>query len=287
MPHLLFFALSPQQCGYARGLMKNIKLILSYNGSKFNGYQTQPNVVTVQETLNSAWRILTGESVILLGCSRLDSQVHANYYVLNFYSETLLLEEKILRALNGILHNQLKAEICIYNCEFVDENFHSRFHAKGKHYRYLIWYGQKTHALLTPRCWHIHSKNSLENLAEIMQQYIGEHDFAGFRASDCSSKQTLKTIYNIQTRQHIQFPEMFIIDIFGDGFLKNMIRNMVGTAVQVSIKKLHDTCILEAFEHKNREQVGVCAPGWALTLMKVYYSKEELVSSSKSSHAFY
>ena len=104
-------------------MSKNIKLTLSWNGAKFSGYQYQPNAITVQETLNSAWRILTGEVVTLYGCSRLDAQVHASHFVLNFLSETNLEEEKILRALNGILHTQFKVAISIYSCEFVEKEF--------------------------------------------------------------------------------------------------------------------------------------------------------------------
>ena len=257
-------------------MSKNIKLTLSWNGAKFSGYQYQPNAITVQETLNSAWRILTGEVVTLYGCSRLDAQVHASHFVLNFLSETNLEEEKILRALNGILHTQFKVAISIYSCEFVEKEFHARFNAVGKHYRYLIWVGQKTHALLTPQCWHIHSKSVPINLNSIFQQFVGEHDFSGFRASDCSAKHTIKNIYSVKIHNHSHFSEMTIIDFFGDGFLKNMIRNMVGTGVQMAIGKLKEDCIQKAVEHKNRELVGMCAPGWALTLMKVYYSKLSL-----------
>ena len=273
----------------------NIKLTLSWNGEKFSGYQYQPDAITVQGTLNSAWKILTQEDVVLYGCSRLDAKVHASHYVLNFHSKTELKEEKIIRALNGILHNQLKADISIYHCEFVDDDFHARFNAVGKHYRYLIWNGHKSHALLTPQCWVLHFKNKLTlganehrsrdnnklvNLEQICQQFIGEHDFAGFRASDCSAKHTIKTIYSVQVHQHPHFPEMTFIDFFGDGFLKNMIRNMVGTAVQTAIGKLKDDCIQNAFQHKNRELVGQCAPGSALTLMRVYYNKEEFIADA-------
>lgn len=257
-------------------MSKNIKLTLSWNGAKFSGYQYQPNAITVQETLNSAWRILTGEVVTLYGCSRLDAQVHASHFVLNFLSDCNLEEEKIIRALNGILQNQFKANISVYNCEFVHKEFHARYNAVGKHYRYLIWVGQKKHALLTPQCWHIHSKNTPVNLNSIFQQVVGEHDFSGFRASDCNAKHTIKRIYSVHISNHPQFPEMVRVDFFGDGFLKNMIRNIVGTAVQMAIGKLKEDCITKAFEHKNRELIGMCAPGSALTLMQVYYSKPKL-----------
>lgn len=263
-------------------MSRNIKLTLSWNGAKFNGYQSQPHGSTVQDTLNQAWRVLTGESVVLFGCSRLDAKVHANHYVLNFQSESNLSSERILRSLNGILHNQFKADICIYDCEFVDSQFHARFHTAGKHYRYLIWRGFKTHALFTPQCWHVHSKHEITNLEEILQEFVGEHDFAGFRACDCSAKNTIKHIYAIRAQKHPQFPEMIIVDFWGDGFLKNMIRNMIGTAVDISIGKIAEDCIQKAFIHKNRRQVGVCAPPWALTLMRVYYNKDVFILDSQA-----
>lgn len=199
---------------------KNVKLILSWNGEKFSGYQYQPHAFTVQEAVTNAWKILNKETVTLCGCSRLDAGVHAQYYVLNFHTKTSLNIERILKGLNGILHSNLALDISIYHAEYMPSDFHSRFHAIGKHYRYLIWYGFSEHAFLTKRAWHVRSKISPENIKTILKQFEGEHDFAAFRASDCAAKTTIRKISCIDTWSHPIYPEMLIVDVWGDGFLK-------------------------------------------------------------------
>lgn len=262
---------------------KNIKLTLSWNGEKFSGYQSQPNAFTVQEALTNAWKILAQENVSLIGCSRLDAKVHAESFVLNFHSTTCLDKNRIIQGLNGILHAKMGLDISIYDCEFVDLDFHARFHAVGKHYQYLIWSGFSENALLTKKCWQIRSKNSLEmeNLSKILKQFEGEHDFAAYRASDCGAKTTVRRVQAIHVNRHPKYKEMYVIDIFGEGFLKNMIRNMVGTAVQVATGILKKDTITESFLHCNRTLVGVCAPAYGLTLVDIYYNKEIFDNESK------
>jgi tRNA pseudouridine38-40 synthase len=255
---------------------RNLKLTVSWNGEKFSGYQYQPHVFTVQEALTNAWFILSREQVELVGCSRLDAGVHAQHYVLNFYTDTVLTEERILKGLNGILHSHLQLSISIYAAEFVAPDFHSRFHALGKHYRYLIWYGFAEHSFFTPRCWHVKGKLSLADIQLSLQEFIGEHDFAAFRSSDCSAKTTVRRIFNIDAWSHPFYSELLVVDVWGDGFLKNMIRNIVGTAVQIANGQLHKRTITDAFLHKDRTQTGMCAPAKALSLMQVFYIQEHL-----------
>lgn len=250
---------------------KNIKLTLSWDGSGFQGYQFQPNAVTVQGVLTQAWKILSKEDVVLHGCSRLDAKVHAESYVLNFYSQTNLEPQRIISGLNGILHAHLEVAISIYDCAFVDPHFHARFHVVGKHYQYLLWHGLSENALLTKRCWVIRSSQSLDALPGILKQFEGEHDFAAYRASDCTAKTTVRRVHTIRAHQHPMYKQMHVIDVFGEGFLKNMIRNMAGTAVDVALGKLNKTTITDSFSGFDRTHTGVCAPAHALTLKNVYY----------------
>ncbi len=254
--------------------MRNLKLVLSWDGSNFKGFQIQPHVLTAQEVIQKSWKILTHEDVTLIGCSRLDAEVHAYRYVLNFKTATKLDRMKIIKSLNGIFYHEFKAAISLLSADFVEDDFHSRFHAKGKHYRYLIWQGVSEHALLTRRCFHVKCKNEIQNLPSIMAEYVGFHHFGAFRASDCFSQKLEKTIYEIDVWDHPHFSEMKMIDIWGDGFLKHMIRNMVGTAIDIATKKLSSDTIQKAFEHHNRTLTGVCAPGCGLTLMNVYYDEK-------------
>lgn len=263
----------------------NLKLTLSWNGEKFHGYQQQPNVFTVQEAISKAWFILTKETVSLIGCSRLDAGVHAQQFVLNLQTQTEFTLERILKGLNGIFHSNLHLDISLYSIEKVSSDFHARFHALGKHYRYLIWHGFAEQTFLTRRCWHVRAKLERAELIEQMQYYLGEHNFAAFRAIDCAAKNTIKKIYQIDAWHHPLYQECLIVDIWGDGFLKNMIRNMVGTAVDIACEKLPKNTITEAYLHKDRNLIGVCAPAWGLTLMQVFYSpdclKEKMTTKSR------
>jgi tRNA pseudouridine38-40 synthase len=145
----------------------------------------------------------------------------------------------------------------------------------GKHYRYLLWHGFGQH-VLTSRAWHVKSSQPLEKLCFILKEFEGTHDFAGFRAADCTAKTTVRRVFKIDSWCHPQYSQLMIVDIWGEGFLKNMIRNMVGTAVEMAIGKRKKDTITEAFQHKNRQLVGTCAPGKALTLMEVFYNMEKL-----------
>lgn len=253
---------------------RNLRLTISYNGHGYCGYQYQPHGHSVQEVLTLAWRTLTREQIILFGCSRLDAGVSASHFVLNVYTATALDCETILRKLNGILQSGLREAIHVFAVDDADPLFHARFDTVGKHYRYLLWHGFGSHALLTPRAWLIRAREAPVGLAEALQEFVGEHDFRAFRAQDCTAKSTHRTIHRIDFWHHPRFSQLAVVDVWGDGFLKNQIRNMVGTAVDIAIGKLTFATIAEAFNHGERVKVGQCAPGHALTLERVYYEPE-------------
>jgi tRNA pseudouridine38-40 synthase len=253
----------------------NLKITLSYLGKSFQGFQSQEHGNTVQNTLEKAWEIVAHEKPKLNGCSRLDSGVHAREYVLNLFTATKISSENLLRSLNGVLSSNLKVDIAIQTIEKCDSAFHARFNAVGKWYRYLLWHGRARHALYTPHCWRINSSRFDTVLPSVLKRFEGQHDFSAFRASDCSNLNTIKTIHKIKIKQHKEFSEMYLVDIFGTGFLKNMVRNIVGTAVDVCCGKMNIDNIDECFKHGNRSLAGQCAPAHALTLWKVYYGVEE------------
>lgn len=254
---------------------RNLRLEISYDGTAFQGYQYQPHAKTVQETLTRAWNTLAREEVMLFGCSRLDAGVSANHFVLNLYTRTTLDDERLVRGLNGILKSSFHEPIHVYRVNEMPPLFHARFDTVGKHYRYMIWYGHGTHALFTPQSWPVLSRTPPRDLAGVVAQYVGTHDFGAFRAQDCTAKTTCRTIHRIDTWQHPRFPELAILDFWGDGFLKNQIRNMVGTAVDIAIGKRPSDTIIQAFEHRERARTGQCAPAHALSLERVYYDPQE------------
>ncbi len=249
---------------------RNLKITCSWNGRNFSGYQVQPNAVTVEGTLTAAWHVLTKETVKITGCSRLDAGVHANHFVFNVISQTELSYERIVKSLNGILHGKEKFDICIYSCEEVSVDFSARFSSTGKHYRYLLWNSSGEHVQYRDTAWHFKPTYDLALLESILKAFEGTHDFNSFRANDCGAKNTIRTIHKINVVQNSRYPELYTIDIFGNGFLKNLIRNLVGAALLVlqersSLKDLQNRLVT------GEAGYNLCAPGYALTLMEVYY----------------
>lgn len=252
---------------------RNLRLVISYDGSAFSGFQWQPHVYTVQQALMEAWKVLTGEeNISLFGCSRLDAGVNANHFVLNIYTSTNLDEEKILRALNGIFQHQVQKPIFVFAAEFCDAQFHARYDSKGKHYRYQVWYGFETHRSIQD-CWIFKAPNAPLRIHETAQKFVGKHDFAGFRAQDCGATNTMKTILKCDVWKTKAMPQKITIDIWGDGFLKNMIRNLVGTLIEECSGKLAGGTIENVLKSGDRKHAGTCAPGHALSLEQVYYSE--------------
>lgn len=270
--------------------LRNLKFICSWNGKNFSGFQIQPHACTIEGTLNKAWHLLVGDHQTaddrehkddtksikipyydrVIGCCRLDAGVHAYQYVFNIYSYTNLTIERIVKSLNGILRSNFSDQICLYSCEDINHAFHARFSSIGKHYRYMIWHGCSEHIDFQQSAWHIRTKTSFDDLESILKIFEGTHDFHSFRASDCGAKNSVKTIQKISVTQHQDFPELYLIDIIGNGFLKNMIRYMVGAAIMVLTQKSSLSSL------KNRlitphNAYNLCAPAHGLTLIKVYY----------------
>lgn len=265
--------------------VRNICLEISYRGEGFMGYQSQPHGITVQDTLSKAWEIMTKEPTTLYGCSRLDAGVHAHQYFVNLYTRSSRSLEDIFRGLNGILRTQLGANISVYNAKEVESDFNARFDTLGKHYRYRLWYGRGHHAAHTPASWPIRSRTfDAQILNGSLSSLVGLHDFAAFRASDCTAKTTVRKIERIDVWSNSQYPEAITIDVWGEGFLKNMVRNIVGTAVDAAIGKLCSSAAAQALIHLDRTQIGQCAPAHALTLQRVFYEPQQW-SEALSGHA--
>lgn len=264
----------PPGTAHAEGLApgsRNLRITLSYRGAGFQGYQRQPHGPTAEAFLMKAWHILAGEQTRIIGCSRLDAGVDADHFVANLNTNTTRDVESILRSLNGILWNSLRVPISIYEVIEVPSDFHARFHAIGKHYRYLIWHGRGRVAAYADRAWHIRKRELGDNLGSVLQVFVGTHDFSAYRSQDCQSSQTVRTIDRIAFWRHTTWPELGVIDVWGQGFLKNMIRNLVGNAVAVASGDMVTDELTAAFAHGDRSRMGPCAPGHGLCLKHVYY----------------
>ena len=245
--------------------MKNIKLVIEYDGKDFNGWQKQPNKLNIQGTIEQAIKQITGEDVDLNASGRTDAGVHSFGQVANFKTNSELPIEKWPLALNA----NLKKSIVIKSADEVDARFHSRLSCKQKTYRYVINNSKYGTAIYRNLETHIPQKLDVEKMQEAVKYFEGEHDFKAFKASGTSSKSSVRTIYKANV---IKMPEEKIyIELTGSGFLYNMVRIISGTLVEVGLGKIKPDEIPEIIESKQREKAGKTLPPQGLYLLNVEY----------------
>lgn len=244
--------------------MKNIKLIIEYDGKDFNGWQKQPNKLNIQGEIERAIEEVTGEKVDLIASGRTDAGVHAIGQVANFRLEKDFLVDKIPYALNS----KLKKSIRIKEAEEVPEKFHSRYTCKKKTYRYVINNSIQGTAIYRNLQYHFPEKLDENKMNEAVKYLIGEHDFKSFKASGTSSKSSVRIIYDAKVTRE---GEIVTIELTGNGFLYNMVRIIVGTLVDVGIGKIEPIEVKNILEAKDRLKAGKTLPPTGLYLVNVEY----------------
>lgn len=244
--------------------MKNIKLIIQYDGTAYHGWQTQKNAVSVQETMEKALKKLLKEDVRVTGCGRTDTGVHAKRYVCNFFSNSTIPEEKFPDALNSYLPPDI---VCL-EAEEADKDFDSRYSAKKKTYSYYINNSKFPNAFLKNYTWHFKYRLDTDKMKKAAGAFLGTHDFIGFAASGFTVKTTVRTIYSLEIEKQ---GDIIAIHITGDGFLYNMVRIIAGTLAFVGTGKIDAENMRDIIDSKERKRAGITAPGEGLFLSEVYY----------------
>lgn len=244
--------------------MRNIKLIIEYDGTNYGGWQKQKNNKTIQETIEKAIKQLTDEEVELTGSSRTDAGVHAKGMVANFYTDSSIPSDRFREAIN----TKLPDDIGIIFSEEVEESFHARYNSKGKTYRYSIVNRYEKVCIGRQTSYQVKDKLDLKLMREACKYFIGKHDFKAFRTEGSSVKTTTRTISQLEI---INNNNNFDIIITADGFLYNMVRIIVGTLVEVGKGKIRPKDIDDIIKSKDRTKAGPCAPAKGLCLEKVYY----------------
>lgn len=244
--------------------MRNIKLIIEYDGTRFHGWQKQPTILTVQGELENLISQLLGEEVILFGSGRTDKGVHAKGQVANFHTNSKIPGEKFKYAIN----NHLPNDIVIRESREVGEEFNSRFSATGKEYRYLIYNSKIRSPILRNYTYHVPYKLHIDKMQKATSYFLGAHDFCSFMASGSSVTDTVRTIHDMCLKNKDN-----IIDfrVKGNGFLYNMVRIIVGTLIEVGAGKINIDVVLDIIEAKDRTKAGHTAPPQGLYLERVYY----------------
>jgi len=244
---------------------RNFKLILEYDGTGYHGWQRQSGVLTIQEVLESRLEMMLGGRIGVRASGRTDAGVHARGQVINFYSRTRLQPEQILRGLNSLL----PADITVLHAEEVDDSFHARFSAISKVYEYRILNRRTPSALERSFAWHVRSPLLIPSMRECLKGVVGLHDFAAFMASGSSVKSTERCILDADLESADSHHLIFTFE--ANGFLRHMVRNLVGTVVEVGKGKKTPHEFMEVLAGRDRRRAGMTAPAQGLYLKTVRY----------------
>ncbi|WP_066889884.1 tRNA pseudouridine(38-40) synthase TruA [Clostridium nigeriense] len=244
--------------------MRNIKITLEYDGTNYLGWQKQKVGKTIQGTLEEAIKTLTHEDIEVIGSSRTDAGVHARGFIANFKTNSKIPAEKFREAIN----HKLPDDIVILKSEMVEDDFHSRYNARGKTYSYSILNRDVTSAIDRNYIYHVKRELDLNSMREACKYFIGTYDFSAFKTSGSSVKSSIRTISDLYIEKNDNIIKIFVT---GDGFLYNMVRIIVGTLIMVGNNKIKPEEIKNIINSKNRDNAGICVPPTGLTLEKVYY----------------
>ena len=244
--------------------MKRVKLVIAYDGTKYCGWQKQPNAITVEEVINRELTKLLDEDIEVIGSSRTDSGVHALGNVAVFDTKTRIPSEKITYALN----QRLPGDIVIQSSCEVAPDFHPRYHKSCKTYEYKIL--NREFMIPTMRLYYhfVYKKLDTDKMQEAANYLVGEHDFKSFCSTKIQVKSTVRTIYSLDV---IREGDEIILRVRGNGFLYNMVRIIAGTLINVGLGIMEPSSIPNILNSTERKKVGPNAPAHGLTLVNIEF----------------
>jgi tRNA pseudouridine38-40 synthase len=246
--------------------MPTFKLTIAYDGTKFSGWQAQPDRRTVQGVVQETWAKITGEELQVSATSRTDAGVHALGQVVGIESNTHLIPSQLYNALNATFPE----DVILVSVEEASQGFHATRDAKGKRYRYSV-HNDRTRALFDRNyVWYVPQPLDVELMHSAAQCLVGTHDFASFQAAGSERESTVRTITAVEVRRG-QTPTRVEIDVEGDGFLYNMVRIIAGSLVDVGAGRRDAQWLADALAARDRRAAGQTAPPQGLCLLHVYY----------------
>ena len=248
-------------------MSRTLKLIVQYDGTAYVGWQRQANGVSIQGLLEDALAPIEGQAITVHGAGRTDAGVHALAQAASVTVANTLDERTLPRALNAVL----PLDVRVLTVEQMDETFHARFSARAKTYEYRIVNAPLASAFLHRYVWHIPQPLDLEAMRTAAGPLIGVHDFAGFQGAGTPVSSTERTILSIDVEDGGGFDLPIVIRITGDGFLRHMVRNIVGTLVEVGVGRWDAWRPLAVLDSRDRSQAGRTAPPHGLFLTHVAY----------------
>ena len=245
--------------------LRNIKLILEYDGTAYHGWQVQKNAISIQSILEKTLFTLLREEIATSVSGRTDSGVHAMNQPVNFKTVNKMGTIRLLKSLNGLLPH----DIIVKSVEEVSLDFDVRRNSKNKTYRYVILNREAPTALDRERCWHVRHKLDIELMQKGAHLLLGKHDFTSFRASGCGANNAVRRVINVRFEE--KEDGYIYFEIMAHAFLKQMVRNIVGTLVYLGLGKLTLNEVSRLLEVKDRTKAGPTAPAQGLFLLNVEY----------------
>jgi len=245
--------------------MRNIRMTIEYDGSKYKGWQKQKdNDLTIQGKIEAVLSKMTGEDILLIGCGRTDAGVHAENYIANFHTKCALRTDAML----DYLYEYLPEDIGVKSIDDVAERFHARYNVKSKTYVYRINTNKFRNVFNRKYTYHLAEKLNITEMRSASEALIGSHDFQSFTNSRNRDKSTVRTINYINV---IEKDGLLEIEVNGDGFLWNMVRVIVGTLLEVGKGNLKPQDVEKILNERKRWEAGPLAQAKGLFLRDVQY----------------
>jgi len=272
--------MDPPRATEYKKAVRHIRLVVEYDGTGLCGWQRQANGATVQGHLEAALGALLAHDVTVAGASRTDAGVHARGQVASFRTERSIPVHGIRRGANSLLPDA----IAIVDASEAGDDWHPRFSATGKHYRYLLLTRADRSPRWRDRAWHRPEHLDRAAMREAAAALIGEHDFAAFRAAGCTANHTVRRIDQVEISD---LPGELVgdgqaavvaIDVRGNAFLRNMVRILVGTLVEVGQGRRSPSQVPEIISSRDRAKAGITAPARGLELVSVRYDGRKILA---------
>lgn len=246
-------------------MKQNYKMTLSYDGTRFYGWEHQPTTdMTIQGKMESVLSLMVQSEVEVIGCGRTDAGVHAKNMVCNAHFDTQLNTDEIRDYLNRYLPD----DICVKEVRIASERFHSRYNAIGKTYCYTCYIGDVKPVFNRKYVYVLDQKPDIQEMKKAAEYLIGTHDFASFCSNPRMKKSTVRKVDRIEIQKR---GDLLTLTFHGSGFLQHMVRILTGTLLEVGFGKRTAESVLELIDAKDRKLAGFTAPAKGLCMMQVDY----------------
>jgi tRNA pseudouridine38-40 synthase len=244
-----------------------VALGIEYDGTSYNGWQRQKTGLGVQQRVEEALSVVANQPVEVICAGRTDTGVHASGQVVHFDTDSERTERGWLLGAN----TNLPDDVNVSWVAPVPDDFHARFAATSRSYRYLILNRLQRSALHRDRAWWVYEPLDAERMHEAAQRLLGEHDFSAFRAAGCQANTAVRTMLDISVSRD---GDWITLEVTANAFLQHMVRNIMGTVATVGLGEQGAEWLSEVLENRDRKAGGIAAPAHGLTLVGVAYPEE-------------